>query len=99
MALFLQINEQGPRWVPGRPMREQAGWAEHAAFMNALEADGLVVLGGPIGGGRRHRAMLVLRTENLDSLRVRLAEDPWMRDGILLAGPLLPWEPLLGNLR
>jgi uncharacterized protein YciI len=98
MPVFVQINEQGPRWVPGLPMREQAGWAEHAAFMNALEADRTVVLGGPIGGANRHRAMIVLEAESAEALRGRLAQDPWMRSGILAAGELLAWELLIGTL-
>lgn len=32
-------------------MREQALWAEHAKFMDALTAEGFVVLGGPLGEG------------------------------------------------
>ncbi len=98
MPLFVQINEQGPRWTEGRPMREQAGWAEHAAFMNALEADRLVVLGGPLRGSPRHRAMLVLRAESAEALQRRLEQDPWMRSGVLAAGKLEPWELLLGTL-
>ena len=32
-------------------MRSQALWAEHAAFMNILEAERFVVLRGPVGSG------------------------------------------------
>jgi uncharacterized protein YciI len=98
MPHFIVINEQGPAWDPARAMREQAGWADHATFMNALEADHVVVLGGPIGGAPRHRAMLVLRGDSVAALRARLEADPWMRSGVLRLGEILPWEPLLGNL-
>ena len=98
MALFVLINEQGPTWDPAQPMREQKGWAEHAAFMNSLTDDRLVVLGGPLHKGPRHRAMLILRAPDEESLRARLAEDPWMRSGVLRMGELLPWELLLGEL-
>jgi hypothetical protein len=96
--LYTVINEQGPRWVAGRPMREQEGWAEHARFMNALVDDHVVVLGGPLGPGPHHRAMLVLRSADERTLAARLAEDPWMRSGVLTSGPLLRWELLLGEL-
>jgi len=99
MALFVAVNEQGPRWDPARPMREQAGWTAHAAFMNALVDDHTVVLGGPLRSGPRHRALLVLRAEDERTLRARLAEDPWMHDGILVLSELGPWELLLGELR
>lgn len=99
VALFAMINEQGPSWVNGRPMREQEGWTEHARFMNAIADEGLVVLGGPIGKGARHRAMLILRATDENALRSRLEEDPWMRSGVLQMGELLPWELLLGELR
>jgi len=97
MALFAVINEQGPSWDPTRPMREQEGWAEHAAFMNALVDDHVVVLGGPLHKGPRHRALLILRATDEETLRARLAEDPWMRSGVLQSGELLAWELLLGE--
>lgn len=98
MALYALINEQGPMWVNGRPMREQEGWTEHARFMNEITAQHLVVLGGPIGRGPQHRAMLILRATDEKTLRARLEEDPWMRSGVLQMGELLPWELLLGEL-
>ena len=98
MALFVLINEQGPAWDPALPMREQKGWPEHAAFMNRLTDDKVVVLGGPIRQGPRHRAVLILRASDAETLRTRLTEDPWMRSGVLRMGELLPWELLLGEL-
>lgn len=99
MALFAVINEQGPHWDPAKPMREQNGWTDHAAFMNALVDDHVVVLGGPLHRGPHHRAMLILRADDEGTLRTRLAEDPWMRSGVLRMGDLLPWELLLGELK
>lgn len=98
MGYFVMINEQGPGWVDGRPMREQKGWTEHADFMNALEAEGLVVLGGPLKYAR-HRALLVLNSPDEQVLRKRLAEDPWMRSGVLRNLEFYPWELLLGKLQ
>lgn len=98
MSLFVVINEQGPSWDPAVPMREQEGWADHASFMNALVGEGLVVLGGPLKGGPRQRALLVLRAPDEAGLRARLSADPWMRSGVLELGELVPWELLLGVL-
>jgi uncharacterized protein YciI len=98
MAIFAMINEQGPNWNPARPMREQQGWEEHAAFMNALVDDHIVVLGGPLRKGARHRAMLILRASDESTLRARLEQDPWIRSGVLRMGELVPWELLLGEI-
>ena len=56
MGLFVVINEAGPAWDDKREMREQKGWTDHASFMNGLEAERFVVLGGPLKYSR-HRAM------------------------------------------
>jgi uncharacterized protein YciI len=97
MAYFVVINEQGPAWVPSRPMREQEGWAEHAAFVNQLLDDGFVVLGGPIHGGSTHRARLIIRSSSEEAVRARLAEDPWIRRGLLQTIQIEPWEVLVSK--
>ena len=99
MTRFVVVNEQGPRWDDRRSMREQHGWAEHAAFMDALEASGFVLLGGPLSYGPRHRALLVVEATDESGVRARLAEDPWMRDGTLRAVSVEQWEVLLGKPR
>jgi hypothetical protein len=79
-------------------MRDQKGWPEHAVFMDALADEHLVKLGGSLGNYRKHRAMLILDAPNEEVLRKRLAEDPWMRDGVLRTIEIYPWEILLGKL-
>jgi len=79
-------------------MRDQRGWPEHAVFMEALADERFVILGGPLGNYRKHRAMLILDTPNEGILRKRLAEDPWMRDEVLRTIEIYPWEILLGKL-
>ncbi len=97
MGHFVVINEQGPGWDANHSMREQKGWIEHAAFMDALEAERFVVLGGPLKYSK-HRAMLVVSAASERTLLERLAEDPWMRTGILRNLEIYPWEILLGKL-
>jgi hypothetical protein len=36
---YLVTQEWGPAWDSSRARREQAGWDEHAAFMDALVED------------------------------------------------------------
>jgi hypothetical protein len=79
-------------------MRDQKGWPEHAVFVDALADERFVILGGPLGNYRKHRAMLILDAPNEEVLRKRLAEDPWMRDGVLRTIEIYSWEILLGKL-
>lgn len=80
-------------------MRQQALWTEHADFVNGLMSAGFVVLGGPIGPGTPHRALLIVHAKDEPSARYRLLEDPWMRAGILRLGRLDPWTILVSDDR
>jgi uncharacterized protein YciI len=97
MALFVVIEEQGPGWDPKRVMREQKGWTEHANFMDALDTAHFVLLGGTLKYSK-HRAMLIVNASSEQELRKRLADDPWMRTGVLRTIEIYPWEILLGKL-
>src|SRR5258708_12386513 len=44
---FMMLWAPGPAWVPGKTVREQPYWAQHAAFMDRLFENGTVVLAGP----------------------------------------------------
>jgi uncharacterized protein YciI len=76
-------------------MRAQALWAEHAAFMNALAADGFVILGGPVGTGGE--VLLIIDSPSEDALRTRLAADPWSEAGLLEIGSVDRWTVLLDS--
>ncbi len=99
MAYFVSISEQGPSWVEGRPMRDQAGWPEHATYINAATHAGQIILGGPLGDGRVHRALLVLNFDTEASIRSWLAEDPWFQSGVLRLLSLEPWNLIVSNER
>jgi uncharacterized protein YciI len=74
-------------------MREQKLWTEHAAFMNALAAEGFVVLGGPLGDGAE--VLLIVDASSEDDVRARLAADPWSPAGLLQIARVEPWTVLL----
>jgi uncharacterized protein YciI len=76
-------------------MRAQALWAEHAAFMEALAAEGFVVLGGPLG--RDEEILLVIDSASEDAIRARFAEDPWSESGLLEVVSVEPWTILLDS--
>ncbi len=63
--------------------------------MNALEAEGFVVFGGPLEGSADF--LLIFRAENADEVLARLAGDPWGTERLVLTR-ISPWTLLLGAL-
>ena len=90
MAVFAVTMVNGPAWDAAVPRRQQAGWDEHATFMDGLLADGRVILGGPIDDGTD--VLLVVEAADEDDLRAMLADDPWM-DRIQRIGRIQPGNP------
>jgi uncharacterized protein YciI len=93
VSYFAVTRERGAAWDPSRPMREQEGWAEHAAFMDALVDEGFVVLGGPLGEGRC--VLLIVDADTEDAVHARLAADPWTPLRLLRVTRVEPWQILL----
>jgi uncharacterized protein YciI len=92
---FAVVRRPGPAWDLDRPMQEQAEWAEHAAFMDALADKGFIVLGGPVGEGDRF--MFLVEAESEDEIRSRLADDPHTASERLLLTSIEPWQLVLGD--
>jgi uncharacterized protein YciI len=92
-ATFAVWRARGPNWNPSLTMREQAQWAEHAAFMDELAAQGFVHLGGPLGQGEE--ILLVIRAKSDEAVRACLAADPWSVAGLLTVRRIAPWTILL----
>ena len=88
---FLVERGKGPLWDRSRGRREQDGWDEHAAFMDALVEDGFIVLGGPIGeGDEGDSTLLVVDADDEATVRARLGEDPWPEE-VLTIESIRPW--------
>ncbi len=98
MTLFVVVEEQGPHWNSGSPMRSQPGWDEHARFIDSLESQGFVVLGGPLHHPAGHRAMLVFDAPDEATVRELLDGDPWMQSEVLRVREIEPWELLIGRI-
>ena len=62
--------------------------------MDALTEEGFVVLGGPVGEGDGEDAVNVIEAESVETVRSRLAEDPWGED-MLATKSIEPWTILL----
>ena len=91
-TLFLVSEEHGGPWDWSKGLREQEGWDEHAAFMDALVEDGVVVLGGPLD---EKDVLLVVDAESEEALRERFAADPWIANGMLRITSIRAWTVLL----
>jgi len=87
--MFLVIVRQsGPEWRAGRPLEEQSGWDEHAAFMDALVDEGVIVLGGPVGDDRRVAHAMQAASE--EEIRATLDRDPWSGSHLVI-DTIDPW--------
>jgi uncharacterized protein YciI len=76
-------------------MREQAGWDEHARFMDALVDEGFIVLGGPLEGERD--VLHIVEAASRETVHERLAEDNWTQNGMLETVSVEGWTVLLDN--
>jgi uncharacterized protein YciI len=94
--LFAVIRSQGPAWNNALPLEQQADWRGHAAFMNALQAEGFVALGGPLEGTTEF--LLIFRADDGDQIRFRLDDDPWTVMNLLRIARITPWTLRLGSL-
>jgi len=89
VANFAVRLVHGPGWDPLRPIRDQDGWDEHAAFMDGLVDDGFVILGGPVGDGEQ--TLHVVQAADEKEIEARLAGDPWASAGLLRIGTIERW--------
>ena len=95
-SYYVVVSEAGPARDLSIGTRAQAFWDEHAAFIDALVADGFIVLGGPFPdeGG----AMIVVRAESEAEVDARLEPDPWYRNDILRVTGVYRWEMFIQEL-
>ncbi len=77
-------------------MEGQEDWEAHASFMNALEKEGFVVLGGPLEG--TGDVLLVVRARTSDEVINRLSPDPWTGRDLLRVSRVALWTLRLGSL-
>lgn len=98
MRCFAVIRERGPAWNWSVPMRRQAEWDAHAAFMDLLADEGFILAGGPLGGeDDAARVLHVVRAQDADAIEARMAEDPWTPMKLLATISIEPWTVLLGG--
>ena len=90
---LVRLRQAGPEFDHSKPLEHQAGWAEHAAFMDGLVEDGHIVLGGTLPDGATAHAF---QAESEEEVRAIWARDPWHESHLVLES-VEPWEIRLGS--
>jgi hypothetical protein len=88
MMFLVVLRRSGPEYDHSKPLEEQSGWVEHAAFMDGLVEDGFIVLGGPLADEVRTAHAVEASSE--DELRGRFGHDPWSGTH-LVVDSIDPW--------
>ena len=96
MKLFAVIRTRGEAWIPSLGLAEQPEWDTHASFMNDLQKEGLIVLGGPLEDSPD--VLLIFRSSGPEEIRTRLEDDPWTTRGLLRISRISTWTLRLGSL-
>jgi hypothetical protein len=94
--LFAVRRSRGPAWNHLLPMEQQIDWDAHAAFMNALHAEGFVLLGGPLEG--TSDILLITRSNDANEIHTRRSGDSWTSKDLLRIKEIVPWTLRLGCL-
>ena len=94
--LFAVTRTRGPNWNANVPLERQDDWRGHADFMNALHAEGFVVLGGPLEG--TGDVLLIIRAKSPREIYRQLEADSWTKRDLLRVKHILPWTLRLGSV-
>jgi uncharacterized protein YciI len=85
---LVRLRQAGPEFDYSKPLAEQSGWQEHAAFMDGLVEDGHIVLGGTLPSGATAHAF---EAESEEEVRAIWASDPWHESHLVLES-VEPWQ-------
>jgi len=96
MSLYAVIRTRGPAWNRALSLEQQPDWNRHAHFMNGLQGEGLIVLGGPLE--ESSDVLLIFQAAGPDQIRNRLQDDPWTKMDLLRISRISPWSLRLGSL-
>ena len=101
MSLFAVTRHAGPAWIDAKGAFEQPGVNDHAAFMNDLADEGLVLFAGPVAGSEagRIRVRSIADAHDAADIRRRLAGDPWEITHRVVTITIEPWNLLVGTDR
>jgi uncharacterized protein len=96
MQLFAVIRTRGGAWQRSASLESQPDWDAHASFMNGLQKDGFILLGGPLDD--TPDVLLIVRASTPEEIIERFAADPWTGQDLLRISRIAPWTLRLGSL-
>jgi uncharacterized protein YciI len=101
MSYFAVTREAGPGWLDGKGAFGQPGAGDHAAFVNTLAEEGLVLFAGPLAGSEqgRIRVLLIASAPDREQIHQRLSDDPWEITHRVVTTSIEPWSALVGAQR
>lgn len=77
---FVGMVERTAQWDRSKQAHEQPGFADHAAYMGALEQEGFVAMAGLLA--ESEHILFVFLADSEEQVRERLAQDPWQKSGM-----------------
>jgi len=92
---LVTLSQSGPQFDRSKPLQEQSGWAEHAAFMDGLVDQGFIILGGPLPD---HGVAHAIEAASEEVVRDTLARDNWSGSHLVLER-VQPWDVKLDARR
>jgi uncharacterized protein YciI len=100
MSYFAVIREAGQGWSAGG-IFDQPAVNDHAAFMNKLADDRVVLVAGPLAGTEdgRVRVLLIVEAASEAEIHRLLADDLWVPTEQLDTVIIEPWRILVGARR
>ena len=101
MSYYAVTRNAGPAWTDGKGAYEQPGASDHAAFMNTLAEEGLILFAGPLAGTEhgRIRVLLIANAPTEADIHHRLAGDPWELTRRVVTTSVEPWNLFVGAQR
>ena len=89
MAMFhVVLTRSGSEYDLSKPLEEQAGFREHAEYMDGLVDEGFLILGGPLED--EYRTVHIVEAESQAAVRAAFAADPWS-ESHLHVDSIDPW--------
>jgi uncharacterized protein YciI len=95
--IFVMVSSAGANRDLSKGSREQPFWDDHAAFIDQLDAEGFILMGGPLvdEGG----AVLIVHAADEHEIREKVKDDPWYVQGVLKLESIKRWDIFIDNRR
>ncbi len=77
---FVGIVERTAKWDNAKEAHEHEGFADHAAYMGGLEAEGFIAMAGLML--QSSQVLFVFIAGSEEEVRAKVANDPWQKSGL-----------------